>query len=155
MFRRALPVFALLCSTFPAAAQDQMPCEVTPDTTSCSRVFACMGQSGRWFEGRAIGRGEGKLDGKTSDDAACTGSWTNANSLGVPQADFACDDGSKGSVFYYHQDEYTGTAIGRGLTEDGQAVEAWSGENVAEYFRRGSPTSEALMHCGDSAIPNS
>lgn len=153
MFYRALPVFALLCSTFPAFAGDPLPCEVTPDATSCSRIFACIGQSGLWFQGRAIGRGEGDLDGRLSDGTACTGTWTNANALGQPQADFSCENNTKGTVYYYHQDEYSGTALGRGLTEDGQSVEVWSGEHVTDFFRRNSPTSEALMHCGDKDIP--
>ncbi|MDP4891560.1 hypothetical protein [Cypionkella sp.] len=154
MFRPALPAFALLALTFPATAQDVLPCETTPDNRSCARVFACIGPSGRWFEGRGIGRGQGRLDGHTSDGATCTGSWDNGDGLGtLPKAVFSCQDGTQGSVVYFHQDQYTGTAIGRGTTTKGQTVEVWTGEHVVEFFRRGAPSAQALLLCGEAAIP--
>ena len=133
MFRPALPVFALLvgpvfaqsapnpASPNPAAS---WPCEVTEDETSCTRSFACFGDQGRWFAGRGIGRGTGVLDGMTSDGVTCEGVWTNSNAMGFGQADFDCADGTSGTVFYYLQDGYTGTATGAGKTKTGEQVEA-------------------------------
>lgn len=154
MFRPALPAFALLALTFPATAQEDLPCKTTPDNSSCAWVFACIGPSGRWFEGRSIGRGQGRLDGKTSDGVACSGSWTNGDGLGaLPMAMFSCQDGTQGSVVYFHQDQYSGTAIGRGTTTRGQTVEVWTGEHVIDFFKRGSPRDQALLLCGEEAIP--
>lgn len=152
MFRRLLPVFAMLCATA-AAAEDKLPCDVTPDETSCSRNFACIGDKGRWYEGRAIGRGTGILDGRLSDGAKCSGTWTNSNAMGAGQADFACDDGTTGTVFYYLQDGVTGTAIGKGATNKGDHIDAWSGEHVLEFLRKGTTSAEAALKCGEVSIP--
>lgn len=149
----AMPTFALIATAFPAFCEEKLPCEVTPDETSCSLNFACLGDQGRWYKGRGIGRGTGILDGVTSDGAKCTGTWTNSNAANVGQADFACDDGTTGTVYYFLQDGYTGTAIGKGVTSKGEPIQAWSGEHVIEFLKNGSPTAEARLQCGDHSIP--
>lgn len=151
MFRRLLPALAFLAT--PAFAETGLPCAVTPDETSCSKIFACLGDQGRWFQGRAIGRGTGVFDGKTDDGIACTGQWTNSNAAGVGQADMTCSDGMTGVVYYYLQDGYTGTGIGRGTTSTGDAIESWTGEHVLEFFKRRSPSATATLKCGDLEIP--
>ena len=75
------------------------------------------------------------------------------NALGLGQADVACDDGMSVSVIYYYQDEYTGTALGRGITNGEDVVQSWSGDHVIQYFRDGSPTKEAVLKCGSHDIP--
>lgn len=147
MFQRLLPAFAVALSVLPAFGDEIAPCEVTPDSTSCSRIFACIGSEGDWFEGRAIGRGTGVFDGTISDGVICSGSWTNSNALGLGQADMTCSDGRRASVYYYLQDGYTGTGIGRGVTNTGQAIQSWTGENVLEFFRSQSPDATAVMRC--------
>jgi hypothetical protein len=153
MFHRLLPAFAFCLAGFPACADLALPCEVTPDTSSCSRIFACFGNKGRWFEGRGFGRGTGTFSGTVSDGVTCGGTWTNSNAVGVGQADVACDDGMTATVYYYLQDPYTGTGIGRGVTSTGEAIDSWTGENVLEFFRRGQVNSEATLKCGDKSIP--
>lgn len=153
MFLRLLPALAIAVTAFPAISEEKLPCEVTPDETSCSLNFACLGDQGRWYRGRAIGRGTGVLDGVTSDGATCTGVWTNSNAAGVGQADFACGDGTAGTVYYFLQDGYTGTAIGKGKTVKGEAVEAWSGEHVIEFLKKGSLSGQAQLQCGAFSIP--
>ncbi|MBC2834163.1 hypothetical protein [Paragemmobacter straminiformis] len=128
-------------------------CLVTDDSGSCSRILACIGTEGRWFNGRAFGRGEGWLSGKTDDGVACSGTWVTRNALGLGQADVTCSDGMTVSVFYSYQDYYTGTAIGRGLSNGGDLVQSWSGEHVVDYFADGRPKAEARMRCGPVDIP--
>ena len=150
MFRRLLPALVFLAT--PALAQTSQPCEVTPDQTSCSRIFACLGDQGRWFQGRAFGRGEGVFDGVTDDGVLCRGTWTNSNAANVGQADMICDDGMTAVVYYFLQDGYTGTGIGQGTTNTGDEIKSWTGENVIEFLKRNSATSEALLQCGDASI---
>lgn len=151
MFLRALlpAVFIGL----PAMAQDTALCPMTDDQSSCSRVLACIGDQGRWFHGRAFGRGEGTLAGVVNDGVTCQGTWTSRNAMGLGQADVVCDDGASIRVIYFYQDEYTGTAIGRGSSDKGDLVQSWSGEHVLEYFRNGEPTAEAVLKCGTHEIP--
>lgn len=136
----------------PAVAEGTL-CPIADDQENCVRILACLGDEGRWFHGRAFGRGEGTLAGTTDDGVACTGTWTSRNVVGLGQADVTCDDGASIRVIYYYQDEWTGTATGRGLSSTGEAVQSWSGEHVLDYFRDGSPTGEARLRCGEYDIP--
>lgn len=128
-------------------------CPMTEDRTNCVRVLACYGEDGRWFHGRAFGRGEGTLAGVMDDGVACAGTWTARNAFGLGQADVACDDGETIRVIYFYQDEWTGTARGSGSPSSGARVQSWSGEHVLEYFRNGSPTGAARLRCGEHDIP--
>ncbi len=121
---------------------------MTEDETSCTRSFACFGDQGRWFAGRGIGRGTGVLDGMTSDGVTYEGVWTNSNAMGFGQADFDCADGTSGTVFYYLQDGYTGTATGAGKTKTGEQVEAWTGEHVLEFLADPKLGGKAVLRCG-------
>lgn len=151
MFLRLLPALVFLAS--PSLAKTSLPGEVTPDQTSCSRIFACIGDQGRWFQGRAFGRGEGVLDGSTDDGVACRGTWTNSNALGVGQANMACDENMTADVYYSLQDGETGTGIGRGMTRNGEAVQSWTGTPVLEFLKRHSASAQAMLPCGASDIP--
>jgi hypothetical protein len=111
MFLRLLP--PLLVTASPVFASDAL-CPLTDDGGNCVRILACIGDQGRWFHGRAFGRGEGALAGVISDGAQCTGDWTSSNALGAGQADVICDDGMTVRVIYY-QDAYTGSALGTAL----------------------------------------
>jgi hypothetical protein len=153
MFLRLLPALAIAVTAFPAISEEKLPCEVTPDETSCSLNFACLGDQGRWYQGRAIGRGTGVLDGVTSDGAKCSGTWTNSNAASVGQADFSCDDGTTGTAYYFLQDGYTGTAIGRGMTGKDEPIQAWSREHVIEFLKKGSLDGQARLQCGEYSIP--
>ena len=151
MFHRLLPALVFIAA--PAIAENRLPCEVTPDNTSCSRIFACLGDQGRWFQGRAFGRGTGVFEGTADDGIACHGTWTNSNALGLGQADMICDDAMTGAVYYTLQDDYTGTGIGRGTTSTGDTIQSWTGEHVIEFFKRASPSAQAVLKCGDTSIP--
>ncbi len=149
-------VLALQC----AAAQDQpaddtaKTCEMTDDQKNCVRILACIGDDGTWFNGRAIGRGTGRLVGVTNTGSSCKGVWTSHNFLGLGQADVSCDDGMTTTIFYTYQDEYTGTAIGRGKSNTGKMIKVWSGLNVLDYLR-GADTSSPIitLPCGTQSIP--
>ena len=150
MFRRVLPPLLLLA--LPVQAQDAL-CPLTEDQSNCVRILACIGEEGRWFHGRAFGRGEGTLAGVINDGPQCQGTWTSRNLFGTGQADVTCDDGMEVTVIYFYQDEFTGTAQGQGITNRNEPVQAWSGENVLSYFRDGKPTAEARLRCGEFDIP--
>lgn len=129
-------------------------CPTTDDQNNCVRILACIGQQGNWFNGRAYGRGKGALLGVTSDGAQCTGVWTSRNAVGLGQAMVQCDDGMRVTVLYTYQDEYTGTAIGRGVSNRGEIVRAWSGLNVLDYLRDPESASpEVSLPCGPVDIP--
>jgi hypothetical protein len=151
MFLRALLPVVFLCA--PAAAEQASLCPMTDDQANCVRVLACIGDRGRWFHGRAFGRGEGTLTGVVSDGVKCQGTWTSRYALGAGRADVRCDDSSAFNVIIHDQDEDTGTAIGRGHSVTGDLVQSWSGEHVLEYFRDGGPTADAVLKCGAVEIP--
>ncbi len=129
-------------------------CETTNDQASCSRIVACIGDDGKWFNGRAFGRGAGVLEGQISNGATCKGRWVERNVLGLGQADVECDDGMTTTVLYTYQDAYTGTAIGNGRTNQGELVEVWSGQNVLAYFQNEDPDNPVIsLQCGLNSIP--
>jgi hypothetical protein len=118
----------------------------TGSPESCSHVIACIGTE-TLFVGGVIGWNTGRIEGRLATGEACIGNWDSATST----ANFACEDGTAGTVQYLSQDELTGTATGLGKTEDGRTVEAWSGENVLDYIRRESR--EVVLQCGPATIP--
>jgi len=155
MFHRLLPALAFFVASLPVHSETLDACVMTDDQTDCVRVIACIGDQGRWFQGRSFGRGAGTLTGRINDGVTCNGTWTSSNAFGMGQADVVCSDDMTVTVIYFYQDSYTGTAIGRGNASDGTLVESWSGEHVLDYFRDGSPDAEAVLKCGDYGIPMS
>lgn len=138
---------------FPAAdAQEATLCPLTDDQSNCVRVLACIGTEGRWFHGRAFGRGEGSLAGEINDGTTCTGAWTSRNRFGLGQANVECDDGMSAAVFYTYQHEYTGTAIGAGVSKDGIAIKTWTGLNVLDYLE-GATGKVNVLPCGRPGDP--
>ena len=153
MFRLVLPVAIALGTS--AAAQSDTACRLTDDSDNCNRVVACVGDQGRWFNGRAFGRGEGTFAGTINDGVTCDGTWMSRNWLGLGQADVTCSDGMSGRVYYTYQDPYTGTAIGKGRTTDGTVLQMWSGLNVLAYLRGDSGEPVANLPCPNGDIPMS
>lgn len=127
------------------------PCETTDDQGNCVRILACIGREGRWFQGRSFGRGAGTLAGTISDGAACNGEWVESNRMGVGQADVSCDDGMAVRVFFTYQERFTGTTIGRGLSNRGEMVKAWSGLHVLDYLEEETGKPNALP-CGPDDV---
>ncbi|MDR7125813.1 hypothetical protein [Pseudotabrizicola sp. 4114] len=155
MFLRLLPpllVAATPVFVTPAFAEADL-CPMTDDGSNCVRILACIGEQGRWFHGRALGRGEGTLAGVMNDGVQCVGDWTSRNAFGTGQASVSCDDGMSATVIYFYQDEYTGTALGKGISNREEVVQSWSGLHVLDYFRDGNPSAEAVMKCGSHDIP--
>ncbi len=153
MLRKSLVILICL-SAGPALAQDESLCPMTDDQNNCVRILACIGTDGDWFHGRAFGRGAGHLVGKISDGRRCTGSWVSHNALGLGQADVRCDGGMSVTVLYTYQDEYTGTAIGRGISSEGEMIKAWSGLHVLDYLRNpDDATAQINLPCGAVQIP--
>ncbi|SOC09901.1 hypothetical protein SAMN05877809_10527 [Rhodobacter sp. JA431] len=134
-----------------AATELHAPCEMTEDSESCSRVLACVGESGLWFAGRAIGRGTGVLRGALSNGVTCGGTWTESNWFGAGQADVTCSNGETGRVYFTYQDRWTGTATGNGSMSGGNRIEIWSGNRVPEFLQ--NTTGQPALPCGEAAIP--
>lgn len=151
MIRTLLPVLIFLA--VPAAAQTvprvlEGPCIADEGPHSCVKNLACIGDEGRWFEGRAFGWGSGVLVGRTSDGVVCEGTWEIEPS-GYGRTEVACEDGTSAEVVSEYQDYETGTSIGRGITSSGEEIRSFSGENVVEYLTEdGIP----VLPCGDAGI---
>ena len=153
MFARRLLPAAMPVLLLAVAAGAEPLCDLTDDQTSCSRVLACFGTDGRWFEGRAFGRGTGTVAGMVSDGVSCSGTWTSGNGQGRGEAWVTCDDGMTVTVTTEYQDHYTGTAIGQGVANTGAVVKSWSGLHVADFLRREGNTPQAVLPCGPQDIP--
>lgn len=153
MVRRAVVSFLLLCGGAAAGSAQTPDCPTAPGQESCARVLACFGDEGVWFDGRSYGRGEGTLAGQTSEGALCSGTWVSDNGFGLGQADATCDDGFAVRVFFFYQDPYTGTTLGRGIGTDGRIVRSWSGLHVLDYLDDGNSPDGALLPCGAAPIP--
>ena len=125
---------ALALALLPLPALAEGACRpVEGSTKSCSRVLACIGTEGEWFDGRATGWNEGTLDGTLGSGVACTGRWAYVAG-GTAAAELLCEDGLEGTVSYFAQDGATGTGLGYGATTDGRRIEAWTGENVLGFL---------------------
>ena len=130
----------------------EAPCENTRDEGNCSRILACIGEDGLWFDGRADGWNRGTVTGRLSDGTACEGTW-RYDILGLTASvRFGCEDGRRGRARFTAQDPETGTGIGRGTTADGAAVRIWGGRRVLDYL---TPEGErrAFLPCESGAIP--
>ena len=148
MMRVALLAFFALPA---AAAPPVADCDlVEGEMHSCSRVLACIGEDGTWFDGRAVGWDQGLVTGRLDDGRSCGGVWYYTEDDRA-RAELVCEDGAWIGVDYTAQDGATGTGIGTGTTSDGRAVEAWTGENVLDYLSedRGRP----VLPCGVMGIP--
>ena len=143
------PLFAENQAPHPAPEpKTETPCIVTDDNTSCTKFVGCFGNDGIHFRGNARGRGIGTLLAKRSDGVICTGTWTSRNALGTGQADFKCENGENGRVIYYYQDEYTGTAKGKGMSSWFNGLQMWSGENLKKYFSMQDGLGRPILKCG-------
>lgn len=143
-------------ATFAAAARTEQDslCPLTDDQSNCVRILACIGRDGTWFHGRAFGRGQGRLVGRISDGRRCTGSWVARGAFGLGQAQVSCEGGMEATVIYAYQDEYTGTAIGRGISNRGEMIKAWSGLHVRDYLRDpDDPEAVPRLPCGAHEVP--
>lgn len=136
----------------PVAAQTA-DCPTKEGRDSCTRILACFGDEGVWFDGRSYGRGEGTLAGQTNEGTVCTGTWVSENAFGLGQADATCDDGFAVRVFFHYQEPYTGTTLGRGIGNDGRVVRSWSGLHVLDYLDDADGLGGAVLPCGEAPIP--
>ncbi len=152
----AEPPAAVLGPPRPAAPEEapvaQAPCDNTRDADNCSRILACVGEDGLWFDGRADGWNSGTVEGRLSDGTACAGTWHYGLLGFTAKVEFRCEDGRSGRARYTAQDPETGTGIGGGVMDDGTQVRAWTGRNVLDFL---TPEGErrASLPCEGGAIP--
>jgi hypothetical protein len=143
-----LPLSLLLAS--PALAESET-CSLYDPPEPCVRVLACVGGDGLWFDGRAYGAREGRIEGQMSDGTICGGSWTVRNFMGIGRSDLNCDDGREARVYYTYRDRRTGTATGSGRSNFGESIKVWAGEEVLAYLAAdGAPP---LLPCRGGDVP--
>ena len=166
MFQRCLPLAVLVLSGPALADELRVPglgaeaptldlpaCENTRDANNCARVLGCVGTDGLWLDGQVRGWNSGTLAVQRNDGVVCAGTWAAGDGpFGSGTARFECQDGSKGRVIYFSQDSETGTAIGRGMDDQGRHIRAWSGEHVLQYLG-GGKVEAARLPCSDAPIP--
>lgn len=73
--------------------------------------------------------------------------------MGVGQADFSCDDGMIGRVFFTYQQEQTGTAQGVGETSTWDSLRVWSGRNIRQFVADEAGNLNGNLLCGDTSMP--
>jgi hypothetical protein len=147
MFTRLLPA-TLILAAVPALGQPA--CEMTGGGDSCSRVLACVGEDGLWFDGRAIGWNTGTVAGELSDGTVCTGEWAYTSSH-TAETYVRCDDGMEVVVVTVSRDPSTATSIGKGTTSDGRSVMVWTGGNILQFLR--GDGDEPALPCTPDPIP--
>ncbi|WP_299643752.1 hypothetical protein [uncultured Ruegeria sp.] len=126
---------ALVAST--ALAGLKLPANCAPNRgnlSNCVPILACLGDSGIFFTGRAIGWGKGTHAGQTSANFGCHGQWRAQGSFGFGEATLECDNGLTGKAFFTYQHPETGTASGIGRLSTGEIFHVWSGNNVDQFL---------------------
>ncbi|MGR3761005.1 hypothetical protein ACUXV3_12865 [Roseobacteraceae bacterium NS-SX3] len=158
------PLPFILASTLTAlapAAADAGPdlafdCVHKPyDRSNCSPLVACLGGTGIYFTGRAVGWNEGTFAGATSANYVCTGRWQTNGFLGLGEAVFECSNGTTGMAYFTSRDPATGTASGLGRLSNGLTVQMWSGKNVQQFLLNKFGEVDQTKLCRDLNAPTS
>ncbi len=123
--------------------------------SNCVPILACLGGSGVYFTGRAIGWGHGTHAGWTSADTSCHGEWRAKGSLGFGEATLVCDNGLSGKAFFTYQHSETGTASGLGQLSNGETFHVWSGTNVDQFLINRYGDVDAAALCQNFSKPGS
>ena len=117
----------------------------------CVPIVACIERSSEFFQGRTYGQSSGTFAAHSSKGTACYGEWKRA-ALGMGVGEFVCGDGRTGNVVFYYLDKNTGTALGKGTTNQSQNIRFWAGHNLPRYFGQHGVAAE-VMSCGDASVP--
>lgn len=99
----------------------------------------------------ARGWNQGEFSGRLSNGTRCAGHWTARNAFGVGEAEFTCPGKTKGRAIFFYQDSKTGTAMGRGATNDGLTLRFWTGANVLEFLS--GTYGKPQLPCGARPVP--
>lgn len=156
MLSRIVTVAAIALCSGPgvAAPKVDMTCvEDIGSTKSCAPMVGCVGRSGDYFTGRAIGWNEGTLEGQTRSGVMCSGGWEINQITGQGHAAFQCDNGTTGVATMTYQDMQTGTATGNGYTSDGDLLKIWSGHNIRQFLKDREGSVDGTLTCGDVVVP--
>lgn len=128
---------AIAVVTQAGAAGLKLPedCTLRPnDPASCAPLVACLGGTGIYFTGRAIGWNTGTHAWRSSAGFSCYGEWSVTGSLGLGEATIECDNGLTGAAYFFSRDPQTGTGIGLGRLSSGQEFHLWTGHNVKQFL---------------------
>ena len=122
----------------------------TLDNNYCTPFMGCIDTNSILFIGNTFGRFGGPLEAKTNQGAICKGDWTR-NAQGG-RAQFTCDDGRSGKVSYTSLHRPTGTAVGNGRTNRGEAIDVWAGFRIIDYLARDERLNQDVARCGKAVI---
>ncbi len=153
---RILTAAAIIALPFGAVAQPKLDpsCQIGAGSQdSCTPIVGCLGGTGVYFTGRAIGWDTGTFAIETSDQLLCNGTWKTQGTLGFGQAEFSCDDGRGGTALYTSQDSATGTTTGFGKLSDGTGMRVWTGHNIAQFMINQSGDVDTGLECHGVAVP--
>jgi hypothetical protein len=147
-------VSALLAAPALAGPKVDPSCDQSYEgRATCAPLIACMGETGIYFTGRAIGWNSGTFAGETNAGFACFGEWTFKGFLGLGEAVIECDNGLTGVIYFTSQDAETGTAIGIGRLSNNATVQMWSGHNIRQFLKNESGEVEPRLMCADVEVP--
>ena len=147
-------VTSLLATPSLAGPKVDPNCDQTYEgRATCAPLIACMGETGIYFTGRAIGWNSGTFAGETNAGFACFGEWTFKGLLGLGEAVIECDNGLTGVIYFTAQDAETGTAIGIGRLSNDTKVQMWSGHNIRQFLKNESGEVEPRLMCADVEVP--
>jgi len=136
------------------AAQDINSCDRTLAGADCTPVYACIDETGEWFKGQALGQTEkGLVKGVLASGANCIGKWVPPNAVLSGKLDLTCNNGTYMQVYYTQSDPATKTAIGQGISLDGQFVTGWSGKQLKDYFLHTNDVQQGGFTCGPNKVP--
>lgn len=151
----AIAVLPVMARAQPGASPKVDPtCQIRyGKADSCAPLVACVGTSGIYFAGRALGWNTGTFAGRTNAGFNCSGQWKHRNAIGLGQAVFECDNGLTGIGYFTSLDGPTGTAIGRGMLSDGRPFRMWSGHQIRQFLINESGDVNARLMCADVPVP--
>ncbi|WP_406646321.1 hypothetical protein QEZ52_19490 [Aliisedimentitalea scapharcae] len=149
-----LTAIALMASPALSAPKVDLDCDQTFDGAElCSPLVACLGQTGIYFTGRAMGWNSGVFAGDTNAGFTCFGQWRLNGFLGLGEATIECDNALTGIVYFTSHDPETGTASGLGRLSNGETIHMWSGHNIRQFLRNESEEVNPRLLCNDVEVP--
>ena len=150
--------FFISMVTTSAIAQQVLTLDMRPDENchfqpekeeSCVKFFGCFVQDGVWFSGTSRGWNAGQIDLTASDGETCTGVFSYRSVLDMGKAELNCSSRDTTELTFFNRGDDLNVVTGTGVSADGQRVQMWAGERVADYIAQ---TVDGPLTCGDLVI---
>ncbi|MEO0633649.1 MAG: hypothetical protein AAFY52_05900 [Pseudomonadota bacterium] len=134
------------------ATQSQAREACTLRNNYCVPFVACTEDGAKYFVGNSLGKDEGPVRAKSADGTVCEGRWWRTQ-IGTGKVKFSCTDGVTGSARYAYFHKGSGTATGRGRTDQGDKMRFWSGHRISEFLLSEANKDDLeLLRCAARAI---